>query len=90
MQRSPSSPNPIPSPDELARQVVPHLPKILPRQPLKQHMMPLLPLIPPNADGRSSLQEWIDAVELARDYSNELREDDFVRGMQAAGRLTKM
>jgi hypothetical protein len=55
-----------------------------------EYMMPLLPLIPANPDGRTCLHDWIDAIEKARDYSSEIEEDEFLRGMQAAGRLTKM
>lgn len=53
-------------------------------------MMPLLPLIPSDAEYHSCLQMWIEAVERARDYSSELEEQEFVRGMQAAGKLTKL
>lgn len=76
--------------DELARQVVPHLPRLAPRQPLLEHMLPLQPLIPKTEDSRSCLHEWSESIEKARDFTNEISEEDFVRGMRAAGRLTKM
>jgi len=75
---------------DLARQVVPHLPKLQPRQPLLDYMIPLLPLIPSEGESRNCLHTWIEAVEMARDYSSELNEECFVRGMQAAGKLTKI
>ena len=55
-----------------------------------EYMAPLSPLIPSDADDRSCLHDWADAIETARDYSAEVEEDVFWRGMQAAGRLSKM
>jgi hypothetical protein len=53
-------------------------------------MASLLPLIPIDADDQNCLLDWAAAIETARDYVTDVEEGEFLRGMQAAGKLSKM
>ena len=75
--------------DELTRLVVPSHPVLKPHDRLIHHFRHVLPLVPTTDDGTSLMHYYDSAIQLARNSSKELTEDEFEIGMDAAISIKK-
>jgi len=79
----------IPRIDELAHVVIPLHPKLKPHARMLHHFRFLNPLLPKDEDGMSPLHYYDSAIQLARHSAEELTEEEFEIGMNAAYQIEK-
>lgn len=77
-------------PDELAHEVIPRHPTLRPHSRMLHHFRFILPLLPRDEDGLTSLHYYDSAVQLVRHASREPSEAEYILGITAANDLKKV